>query len=290
MKAVHGGGKAVMVKNNPLDLGIRLADTTRTDTIQRLPLAHQNTALGSLRLRYESLVRMASELPSNISTPASLDMNEISHIVPQILQPRPPTPFTDAPPPYQNLPPFNTEALALALFGWQAEENHISGLATCTACFRRLGLWLFKSSSISSDGSFSRPASMTRLDVVGEHRDYCPWINGLSQNGNVTPQSRQSSTQSLCGWEALLRMLTTTQMSIQENEESRGNFRRSDMDGAASDTASVTGSIGGPDEKASRDEKDKQRWAKLKRLRQVFTVKTRKGKDVPATPRPRTAG
>ena len=278
-----------MVRGYPSGHVIGLANPSSTDTIQRLPLAHQNTALDSLRQRYQSLVKMAFDLPSNISTPISFDMNEISRIVPQILGSTAASPSADAPPPYSGSQLFNMDALSLALFGWQAEENHISGLATCTACFRRLGLWLFKSSSISSDGSFSRPASMSRLDVVGEHRDYCPWINALSHNGNGAPQRRQSSTQGLSGWETLLRILTTMQLATQESNESREHSRRPDMDGAASETATIANSIVVLEEKASRDEKDKERWAKLKRLKQVFKVKTRKGKDVPATPRPRSA-
>lgn len=41
---------------------------------------------------------------------------------------------------------------------------------------------------------------------------------------------------------------------------------------------SVTGETGGQDTTQTRDAKDKERWAKLKRLRQAFHVKRGKGK------------
>lgn len=275
-----------MVRVHVSNGGVGLANTACVDAIHRLPLAHQTMALDSLRIRYESLVEMASELPSRLSTPSSFDVNKIAHNAPRIVQTRPETPSTDAPPPSSDPQSLNLEALTLALFGWQAELNHISGLATCTACFRRLGLWLFKSPSAPSDGSTPDSASMTRLDVIGEHRDYCPWVNGISQSGSAALRRSTSSTQGLAGWETLLRVLMNAQDSTTESERSP----IPDQDGAASEVASVASSFVGPEEKASRDEKDKERWAKLKRLKRIFNVKRGKGKGILAVPRPRTAG
>ena len=51
------------------------------------------------------------------------------------------------------------------------------------------------------------------------------------------------------------------------------------LDEAASEVASITDSIVSKEETAVRDEKDKERWAKLKRLKQAFHVKRRKGKE-----------
>lgn len=243
-------------------------------------------ALDSLRIRYESLAEMASELPSRLSTPSSFDADKIAHNVPRIFQTRPVTPSTEVSLPSSDPKPLNLEALTLALFGWQAEPNHITGLATCTACFRRLGLWLFKSALTPSDGSTTESASMTRLDVVGEHRDYCPWVNGISQSGSAALRRSTSSMHGLAGWETLLRVLRNVQDSTTESERSP----IPDPDGAASEAASVASSYAGPEEKASRDEKDKERWAKLKRLKRIFNVKRGNGKGISAVPRPRTAG
>lgn len=63
-------------------------------------------------------------------------------------------------------PVFETAAM-LALFGWLNEDPGIPSLVTCSACFRRLGLWLFR----PKDGEDGGEASVCRLDLVGEHRD-----------------------------------------------------------------------------------------------------------------------
>ncbi len=273
-------------KSDSQTIGHHVANMTCIDTIHRLPLAHQTTALDSLLLRYESLVEMASDLPSNLSTPHSFEIDKISQNMSRILPTRSTTPSSNAPPHSSGPKLLNREALTLALFGWQAEVSHISGLATCTACFRRLGLWLFKSPSTISDDSSPDAASMSRLDVIGEHRDYCPWVNGVSQNGNGAARRPMSSTRGLAGWEILLRVLMNAHDSTTETEKLPGP----DLDGAASEVVSVTSSVAGPEGKASRDEKDQERWAKLKRLTRVLSIKKGKGKGRPVVPRPRTAG
>ena len=252
---------------------VLLADLICSDTIYRLPLAHQNTALDSLRLRYESLSSMASELPTNLCTPTSYETNKFSRAILRILQPSPATPSPDAPPPYAEPQPLNMEALTLAIFGWQAEANHVVGLATCTTCFRRLGLWLFKSPSTSSDDYPPEPAAMARLDVIGEHRDYCPWINSISQNGSAAPQRPVSLTKGLAGWETLLRLLVNTQDSMRGND----NPPRPQTDGAASEVASIASSDAIPESSRSKEDMEKERWAKLKRLKRVFNIRKRKG-------------
>ena len=162
-------------------------------------------------------------------------------------------------------------ALALALFGWQAEEGHVSGLATCTACFRRLGLWLFKPSTDSSV-----PSSMDRLDVVGEHREYCPWINALSQNG---VSSRRSSFEGLSGWEILLRAVKTNITHKKYESEEPSRVMSEPADDAVSEAASIASSGPTKGGREDQDEKDKERWAKLRKLKQVFHIKKGKTKD-----------
>lgn len=52
------------------------------------------------------------------------------------------------------------------------------------------------------------------------------------------------------------------------------------VDGAAGEVASIDAesAVAKEEETAARDEKDRERWAKLKRLKQAFHVKRRKGK------------
>ncbi|KAI9869630.1 MAG: hypothetical protein M1830_005272, partial [Pleopsidium flavum] len=98
-------------------------------TIFRLPLSHPATALSALRQRYASLSVMASDLPSSLSTPSTVDTSSITEELG--------TDFfrdTQADPGDFSLesascPAINEQALALTLFGWQAEDGHISGLA-----------------------------------------------------------------------------------------------------------------------------------------------------------------
>ncbi|KAL9067679.1 MAG: hypothetical protein Q9161_006761 [Pseudevernia consocians] len=266
------------------------------DTIQRLPLANHKTAIDDLRQRYHSLVAIAAELPPDPFTPEGFDLSSISQNLAPLLHPPsldpPSTPPSSPPNPPADTtnttttPPSpikinNPSALALSLFGWQAEPGHVAGLATCTACFRRLGLWLFKPSSSSSPPSQS---SMHRLDVLTEHRDYCPWINALAQNGTTSRQ--RTSLDGLTGWEALLRAVNAGVVyQRHENEDKRGPVaavRSGDGGGAGSDVASIeeesSVAVSREETGVSRDERDKERWAKLKRLKQAFHVKRRKGK------------
>ena len=256
--------------------------TKLADTIQRLPLAHRVTAIDNLRQRYESLLTMASELPTDPSTPEDLDISDIQARVAPLICSSPSNHPTDAAKTVVHCSsdpiartasplPVNTAALTLALFGWQAEEGHISGLATCTACFRRLGLWLFKLPLNPASQS-----SMNRLDVIGEHRDYCPWINALSQTGT---SSRRTSLDGLAGWEVLLRtVIAITQH--ERNERGMGSdVTITDLDDAASEVGSVVSLAAISRDRKDENERDKERWAKLKRLKQMFHVKTGKRKE-----------
>ncbi|KAL2044724.1 hypothetical protein N7G274_002498 [Stereocaulon virgatum] len=250
------------------------------DTIQRLPLAHRTTAIGGLRHRYESLVAMPSELPFDPSTPEDFDVSKTLVQTASLLCASPMHPpdgaqhiLLDSCKPSETDSPlqFNTSALTLALFGWEVEEGHVSGLATCKACFRRLGLWLFKSPSTKTNSQ----SSMERLDVIGEHRDYCPWINALSQNGTA---SRRSSLDGLAGWQVLLRAVNVS-ITDRKREFGATSVTLQDMDDVASEVASVTSLATTSRERKNEEERDKERWAKLKRLKQVFQVKRGKGKE-----------
>jgi hypothetical protein len=254
------------------------------DTIQRLPLVHQSTAIEALRLRYQSLLVMASELPLKPSTPEGFDIASIiSHIAPLIQSsplglsnsPPRPTPLdptvppvspTRAPPPPPA--PINHSALSLALFGWEAEEGHISGLATCHACFRRLGLWLFKPSSETGT------SSMDRLDVIGEHRDYCPWINAVAQCGT---EKRRMALDGMSGWQVLVNGINARGRNRSQDPFVRKPDERTDWDDEASEVASVKSLAQSKEEREEVETKDKERWAKLKKLKQVFHVRRKKG-------------
>jgi len=263
------------------------------DTIYRLPLANHATALNNLRERYHSLAAMATDLPSTISTPPNFTFPPDSPRLLNLLNPPHPSPPTSpshttpsTPPPrppptlLSSQPPINRPALTLALFGWRAETDHIPGLATCPACFRRLGLWLFKGPSPSTS-SLPSAAPMTRLDPLAEHRDYCPWASALSQHG-----AHPSATNPLtgkAGWEILSGAVANAlrpRLDAGVNMEGGREGSQGPPDTPATLQGSVVSSVETATavDAASREEKDRERWARLKRIRQVFRVRRPKGK------------
>ncbi|KAL8846704.1 MAG: hypothetical protein Q9221_008232 [Calogaya cf. arnoldii] len=276
-----------------IDSSESLSNFTRTqDSIYRIPLVQQATTLLSLRHRYESLIAIASSLPSSISTPPHLSISKLIPHLFHILHPNPQRPSaTDhpsspisSPPPESSEkfapPTINPRALTLALLGWQADTTApMPGIANCETCFRRLGLWLYKSppsspagSPASSPTSSSPPPStpiLARLDPLSEHRDYCPWINTRSQTRNPV-----LTEPDLPGWAILQNMVLNLRPPgglYRVSNASVGNGVGNGMTGAE-------GAGEAEEETRSIEERDKERWARLKRLKQVFRIK-RKPKD-----------
>lgn len=93
---------------------------------------------------------MRNEIPKELSYPAEVDEKQLFY---------PAECSAEA-------PVFNCAAV-LAMFGWENDDPGTPSLVTCSACFRRLGLWLFTQKVDAPEDE----ASMCRLDVVGEHRD-----------------------------------------------------------------------------------------------------------------------
>lgn len=126
---------------------------------------------------------------------------------------------------------------------------------------------------------------MTRLDVLAEHRDYCPWINPDSQSLSVTPHDQQqpnaprSSTSDLAGWEILLGVVNTSAQLSRVENGARPSSSHTEVNEANPDGHNEIGAVLDEVEvNKARDAKDRERWAKLKKLRQVFHVKRGKGK------------
>ncbi|KAL8715790.1 MAG: hypothetical protein Q9220_000457 [cf. Caloplaca sp. 1 TL-2023] len=257
------------------------------DTIHRLPLAHQSTTLSTLRQCYDSFTAISTALPSNISHPPDLNLKKITPHLQQILYPPDPKPsnLPSSPPPPQPSPTINHPALLLSLTGWQADTHSpVPGIATCTACFRRLGLWLYTTPPTSPLPSTSSPSSPTRvinhLDPLTEHRDYCPWINARAQARPILPSSNtQEKEVSLPGWMVLRDMC----LMLRPPGGFSSNIQQAliaGVNGKGGENGTVDPGEGeGGEEVKSKEERDKERWARLKRLKQVFRVR-RKPKDV----------
>lgn len=106
--------------------------------------------------------------------------------------------------------------------------------------------------------------------MVGEHRDYCPWINALSQNGAA---SRRSSLDGLAGWQILLRAVNASKLHKKYDVEPTPAVAPVEPDPPASDVGSVVNLSMSKVDRKEQDEKDRKRWATLKRLSQTFHMK-----------------
>lgn len=175
-----------------------------------------------------------------------------------------------------NLPPgffgseeINKVAFQMALFGWEGHKherlgNQLSSVS-CQACFRVLGLWLFKSKEVNDAGEEVERAKLNSLDVIFEHRAYCPWRNADSQNGVNT----KSDIITLPGWEIMLRVLKNDHYLRSSNEypaKSKPTITETDLSDPFSNMEDE-------DARSIREEKEKERWARLKRVKSLFDVK-----------------
>ncbi|KAI1178359.1 C3HC zinc finger-like-domain-containing protein [Nemania sp. FL0916] len=276
------------------------------DSLLRLPLAVPKAALASLRDRYDDLCTRSSFLPYafNLRLPSTLDLKTVRSQLP-------PTFFTDPPPPKTNPSSPSDVALALALTGWQGLTNPRIGAvpnsATCATCLRRLGLWMFKSKEVDEvTGEIIVPAPMDHLDPLREHRLFCPWRNATAQQN---PGAKTKDNKA--AWEVLAQTLKNSAYLRQEGEKStqRSLFHRPAAslpgtpfrnrgqggDGQADVMMTPDKPEDEEEDMAARDAKDKERWAKLRRVKSLFETKGKKilqrtvSRPGTATSRPPTA-
>ncbi|KAI5861314.1 zf-C3HC-domain-containing protein [Durotheca rogersii] len=261
------------------------------DSLLRLPLASPPTALASLRERYDDLLARESFLPYffDLRLPTDFDLQATKS---QLT----PTFFSDPPPPSTKSPAPNDVALALALAGWQGLTNPRIGAvpnsATCATCLRRLGLWMFRSREVDeATRQILVPAPMAYLDPIREHRFFCPWRNAAVQH-NPGAKTADNKT----AWEILAQTIKNHAYLQSQAEKSTRRFKlhrpamslpatpakAGKSEGGAANSPllspnTVDGGGGGDDEDASaRDAKDKERWARLRRVKSLFNTKNSK--------------
>lgn len=161
-------------------------------------------------------------------------------------------------------------ALAFALTGWKGtKEGGSYSLAVCDNCFRRIGLWLYSSTN-SRDGD----EEAMKLDLIQNHRDYCPWINGQAQR-------MPGAYAGLPAWEILVRCIENnasfeaTGKDFEEIVQDAGQQGQSGP--AAADSASPRPP---PSMKSEEDveREDKVRFAKLKQLTSSIGLRGLKNK------------
>jgi hypothetical protein len=163
-------------------------------------------------------------------------------------------------------------AFQMALFGWEGHTHSRLGVqlgsVSCQACFRVLGLWLFKSKKVDEDMKEVEGAVVDCLNVVSEHRDYCPWRNPASQNG-----SAKSSTASMAGWEIMLRVLKNDYY-FRHNGDRPVEKTRPTSSGNTSETFEFGVDMEDADARSISEQKDKERWARLRRVKSLFDTKS----------------
>lgn len=253
-----------------------------------MSLTNAQTALAALRERYDELLIRKAFLPYefNLRLPDELDLDKVLSQLPSDFFTNPaPTKDAEAQP--------HRIALALAVMGWQGLNNPRIGAvpnsASCHTCLRRLGLWMFKSKEVADNGDIIVPAPMDFLDPAREHRFFCPWSNAETQRQGHS-QSRLG--QDLPGWRVLVQTLANEAhlRSVYEGRSpARPRTQRSmgapvtpQKPGTATSINTPIGTPGSvadsgldnPDEDdKERDAKDKERWARLKRVKSLFDTK-----------------
>lgn len=284
MRAALGETKVATVSLQSMIGSSRLNTDIRPATIQHLPLTNYENALSGLYARYTNISKMGDKLPANdiIETPEGLDLDLVIKGLPQewfkatdAAAPESGEPVTNgdiqgpaesAHPTQSKSQSANRAALALALLGWDAASDGTAGLVGCSACFRRLGLWMYKP---KDNGDVT---VYTSLNVADEHMDYCPWIDKSAQSG--TGRANEKTAELHAGWQLVA-------------EAVKVKHRRTLRTMASTDVLSAEATI--PNEAAEEEENpeakkkaEREWWAKIRRVRQVLTTKSPKRKS--ATP------
>lgn len=231
------------------------------NTIFKLPLNHPHTTIINLKDRFNEIKSSYQNLPytHNLRFPDEFDLRDALNCLRNDFF----LPNTSISEPI--ISDANKVAFALALFGWQGHHHERFGIQinsiSCQACFRVLGLWMFKSKKVDKSGMELTGAAMNCLDVVGEHRLYCPWRNAASQNGVI---DKELSPELLPGWKIVLQVVKSDS-TLQNHINSSSNNPRKYFHNRAS--ATKPGSMDG---KINRDEKDREMRSRIMRVRSLF--------------------
>lgn len=235
-----------------------------------MSLNHVPTTLQSLRERYDELIQRKDTLPYifNIRTPPDFDAETVINYLPKDF-------FTTRKSPVDSETSsgeINKVAILMALFGWQGHTHERLGAqhgsVSCQACFRVLGLWLFKSKEVDETGKEVLGAAVSCLNPVEEHRDYCPWRNSVSQSG-------ATASTAAAGWEVVLRVLKNEYLVRINGERPTSRFTKQATP-QREGTPVIEEEIDGTDAESIREENDKKRWARLRRVKSLFNTKSDK--------------
>ncbi|KAF2161748.1 hypothetical protein M409DRAFT_69555 [Zasmidium cellare ATCC 36951] len=166
-----------------------------------------------------------------------------------------------------------SKAFEIAMHGWRGSSESGNDLLHCDACFQRVGLWMYQpdykrpgtSSSDHTPNDEGDEAGI--LDLTEMHRDHCPWRNAITQKAT-------GSLDGLNACQVLQRVVSTA---------ARDHRRRSapqNVDETDDEPASETASIQPSKEEIART--DKERESRLRKLKNLLSIKRRPTTKVPA--------
>ncbi|KXG48178.1 uncharacterized protein PGRI_020480 [Penicillium griseofulvum] len=246
-------------------------------TIQHLPLTNCDTALSGLHKRYTNISQMGDKLPADdiVHTPEGLDLDASIKGLPEewFKEAEKPTgssteetqpTIVDNQDSTETHTPVNRAALALAFLGWDTASDGAAGLVGCGACFRRLGLWMYKP---KDNGDVT---VYTSLDVADEHMEYCPWIDKVAQSGTGRPNEKLAELRA--GWQIVAEAVKVKHRRRLRTMGSTDTLR--------TDPGVPTETPGDEENTEAKKKADREWWAKIRRVRQVLTAKSPKRKAV----------
>ncbi|QPH10955.1 hypothetical protein C2857_002483 [Epichloe festucae Fl1] len=291
------------------------------DSLIRLSFSNTQATLAALRQRYDELCSRSPFLPYefNLRLPHDVSIDDVLSQLPLDFFTTPPPAIDKSGSVAADKPP-NRAALALALMGWQGLTNSRIGAvpnsASCHTCLRRLGLWMFKSKEVDEQGQIVVPAPMDHLDPVREHRFFCPWKSANAQSRGAVDSNKHPE---LTGWRALVQTIKNESdlRNIYSGKSRRVGQLRDEGIGSPNPSGGAPGTPGSPgpatptpkkgtdvvlvaspaepvgrgaggggeeDDKV-REAKDKERWARLRKVKSLFDTKgSRKSRREPGRP------
>jgi hypothetical protein len=212
-------------------------------SIQRIEgLLNTNTALSSMRKRYESIMARPDEIPDVAPLP-SARVTEERELLSFRLE------ATDE---------INSNALKLAVCGWDRKSDDV---IECRNCFRSLGLWLYRGET---------PA-IENLDGVDNHLEYCPWRSAEAQDTEIALPKQKHGEDSLTGKERVSGWVLVYLAIVRDN--TRKGAHESTVTSAISETETNTGSGDSVTTPEQREKKMRDLLKRIKEIKKPFNVK-----------------
>lgn len=186
-------------------------------TIYRLPVNHPAYAIPLLKARYESVLAVRSKLPG-AQTPSQLPIRNLYEDFRLCAYGKDNVPHRD----HRNEGNVGDNdmetarlAFCFALFGWEVDTARTvrnASMVSCNACFRRVGLWIWP---VHEEGK--EPIGL--CPVADEHRWYCPWGNGVTQNEGAATYNYYEE-EDTPAWQQLVRFLEKAGRSLRYDADS----------------------------------------------------------------------